>query len=161
MKWTSNIKAFTILEIVIGLAIISIIISMTYGIYVMLNRQLLEYNSNSEAINFYNELDGHIRRDFYNANKLHFNEESMILLNSFEKVSYEIIDQKMIRIKNSVIDTFPVTVKEFIPSFENELLMKRHKKLQITYEVLGVPIKAVYIKDFGTYDQINNLNLNE
>ena len=87
-KRINHIKGFTILEVVISLALMSIIIAMAYSLYAMLSKQLYVYSDETELVNNYNQLHSLLVRDVHNSNKLVTIEEGVYLLSSNDTIKY-------------------------------------------------------------------------
>ncbi|NQY30191.1 MAG: prepilin-type N-terminal cleavage/methylation domain-containing protein [Flavobacteriaceae bacterium] len=155
-KRINHIKAFTILEVVISLALMSIIISMVYSLYAMLSKQLYVYSDETELVNNYNQLHSLLVRDVHNSNKLVVIEEGVYLLSSNDTIKYYSYDDSLIRMRGQMIDTFLVKVPQFNAVKENMLLGNRIKRIEVTYDLFGVQLEAVYFKDYGVSDSINN-----
>jgi len=155
-KRINHIKAFTILEVVISLALMSIIIAMVYSLYAMLSKQLYVYSDETELVNNYNQLHSLLVRDVHNSNKLIAIEEGVYLLSSNDTIQYYTHDDSLIRVKDKMIDTFLVKVPRFNAVKENILLGNRIKRIEVTYDLFGVQMEAVYFKDYGVSAIINN-----
>jgi len=156
-KPTNHIKAFTILEVVISLALMSIIIAMVYSLYVMLSKQLYVYSDETELVNNYNQLHTLLSRDIHNSNKLVGNTEAIYLLSSQGSIQYKKVADKLIRSSSGSIDSFMVKVSEFNVVKEDMLLGNNIKCIQVTYDLFGEQIEAVYFKNYGVSDAINKM----
>gem|GEM_PF-1842765 len=155
-KPINHIKAFTILEVVISLALMSIIIAMVYSLYAMLSKQLYVYSDETELVNNYNQLHSLLVRDVHNSNKLVAIDEEVYLFSSSDTIKYYAYDDSLIREKGQMIDTFLVKVPQFNAVKENMLLGNRIKRIEVTYDLFGEQIEAVYFKDYGVSAIINN-----
>jgi len=155
-KPINHIKAFTILEVVISLALMSIIIAMVYSLYAMLSKQLYEYSDETELGNNYNQLHSLLARDVHNSNKLVAINEGVYLLSSNDTIQYYTHNDNLIRVKNQKVDTFLVKVPKFNAVKENILLGNRIKQVEATYDLFGEQIEAIYFKDYGVSAIINN-----
>ncbi|PHS07176.1 MAG: hypothetical protein COA88_09275 [Kordia sp.] len=155
-KRINHIKAFTILEVVISLALMSIIIAMAYSLYSMLSKQLYVYSDETELVNNYNQLHSLLVRDVHNSNKLIAIEEQVYLLSSNDTIKYYTYDNSLIRVRGEMIDTFLVKVPQFNAVKEDMLLGNRIKRIEVTYDLFSMQLKAVYFKDYGVSDNINN-----
>lgn len=152
---SNNIKAFTILEIVISLAIMSIIVAMVYVIYSLLSKQLYEYKSETELVNNYSQLDVALKRDIYSSKKLSYIDGELHLSNDSKTIRYKESNNKLIRKSSSVVDTFLVHVEEFKIYEEDFLLGNNRKRIAVRYKLFDQELEAVYFKDFGVADHIN------
>lgn len=153
---SNNIKAFTILEIVISLAIMSIIVALVYVIYSLMSKQLFEYRSETELVNDYNQLDVVLKRDLYSANEIAYVDGVLHLSNNETKtIRYKENNNQLIRMSSSVIDTFSVHIEGFKVYEEDFLLGNNRKRVAIRYKLFEQELEAVYFKDFGVADHIN------
>ena len=155
MSWNKKIKAFTILEIVITLAIMSIIVAITYSIYTMLSGHLIGFSKNTEATNSYNELDTRLQYDFYNASTFEYTNESLLLTGSNDSIMYAYNEDFLIRKSRQRLDTFNIKITEFKPISKKVTKETGQKGIVVTYDLLGVPITATYFKNFGSVEPIN------
>ncbi|WP_044397250.1 type II secretion system protein J [Lacinutrix sp. Hel_I_90] len=152
---TKKIKAFTILEVVMSLAIMSIIIVMVYTIFTLLSKQLYAYSHLTEEINNYNQLDTALKRDLHNANDIQFSNNVLLLISKGDSLKYTYTKNRLIRGSLTSIDTFSVAIKAFDFKKENQLLERGIKQVTLTYNFLEQDLKAVYFKDVGVANQIN------
>lgn len=65
-----KIKAFTILEIIINLALMSIIVSMVYVVYGYFSKNMTEYSLMTAANFKMDSFNTRLKEDFYNADKI-------------------------------------------------------------------------------------------
>ncbi len=157
MNNSYHIKAFTILEIVISLAIMSIIIAIVYSIYVMMAEQLFGYSRTTDQINDYNQTHYMIKSDLFYSNQLLKLQDGLRLITSKDTVDYHLIDSKLVRATSKVVDTFSVPIQSFKLETEQEGITQKTKAVFVNYELLGVPIEAVYFKNYGISEDINTL----
>ena len=155
MNWNSNIKAFTILEIVIALAIMSIIVGITYSIYTMLSGHLISYDRNTEVTNSYNELDTRLQLDFYNAHTFTYKMDTISFEANNDTITYTYFEDQFIRKSNQRLDTFSIKITSFKALSEKYSKAKPYKGIVVNYDLLGVPITATYFKNFGNVERIN------
>lgn len=155
MNKFNHIKAFTILEIVFSLAIISILITMVYTLYNNLNFQVHNYGKNSDAISQYNLLNVVLKRDIHNAKTLDYSSGILALHTNKGLIEYKYKNETLIRIYNKKQDTLSCAVKTFQIQDSNVVFKPSFKKLNVTFQVLGQDIKGVYYKDFGVSNAVN------
>lgn len=156
MKKRSNIKAFTILEVVISMAIMSIIIAMVYVIYSLMSKQLYDYSEQTETLNNYSQLHSLLKRDIHNSNQLINTNEALYLLSNRDSIEYKNYNRNLIRSTSKTIDTLFVQVDVFKVSEEAILLGDKVKRVEVQYDLFGEKFEAVYFKDYGVSDHINN-----
>lgn len=155
LKSKNKIPAFTILEIVISLAIMSIIVAMTYGIYVFLSQQLYDYSSQTDGVNNYLELDVVLKRDLFKATQILEDNETLYLFRNKDTIQYYKNEDYLVRATNKNRDTFLAKIIDFKILKEDVLLAKKIQRIHVKYDVLGVPITGLYFKNLGVASQIN------
>lgn len=110
-----QISAFTLLELLIGMILSSIVIGFCYTGYSIIHKQYLNYNTikrqNTSAI----QLNSILNTDFINAESIMYGTDKLIL-NSDNKVQlqYEFKQDYILRSANGLTDTFifsPVNIK--------------------------------------------------
>ena len=152
-----HIKAFTILEVVISLAIMSIIIAMVYVIFTLLSKQLYQYSDQTEQVNNYNQLHTVLTRDMHNANSIMFVDNTLLLMVNNDSLKYTHTNQRLIRTFLKSNDTFLIPIKNFKMTEGATVFQNKTKALNVTYSVFEQDILAVYFKDFGTSNQVNKM----
>lgn len=157
IQQNKHIKAFTILEVVISLAIMSIIIAMVYVIFTLLSKQLYQYSDQTEQVNNYNQLHTVLTRDMHNANSIRFIDNTLLLLVNNDSLKYTYSNQRLMRTYLESNDTFLIPIKTFKMTEEATVLQNKKKVLEVTYSVFNQDILAVYFKDLGVSNQINKL----
>lgn len=155
-----KIKAFTIMEIVINLAIIGIIVTITYSAYLFFSRSLYEYtNASSENFEqqfFYQK----IMDDFYTCQYVTKMSENTFKIVFYNKtfVQYKHKQGYLFREQNGTVDSIKVTMlttklleKNKVQSdsiienislkaslFEQEIPMYVNKEYFADYKLLGL-----------------------
>lgn len=150
-------NAFTILEIVISLAIMSILLAMVYSIYVTVTEQLHVYNTETEKVNAHNLAQAMLKRDVYNAVRLDEEGGVVQLIQPKDTVKYVLMDQKLIRSTSSQIDTLQAIVTRLRVDKVQSAIGSSAKSLLVDYQLLGHDLQSRYYKDYGVAEDINNL----
>ena len=149
------IKAFTILEVVISLAIMSIIISMVYVIYVMLAEQLHNYTATTEAVNGYNHAHFVFKKDVFDSNKMESLPEGVRLITAYDTITYHCDGAHLSRQTSKQIDTLAVPITKIAMQQDQINLTTKHQCLAVSYLLLDRAFDGVYYKDYGIADDIN------
>ncbi|WP_452223476.1 PulJ/GspJ family protein [Lacinutrix chionoecetis] len=152
---SKRIKAFTILEVVISLAIMSIIIAMVYVIFTLLSKQLYQYSNQTEQINNYNQLNSLLIRDLHNASNISYTANELLLTIQSDSIKYAHANNKLIRTHVNSIDTFSIEIKTFNIVENNLLFINKRRPLQVTYHMFDQDIVGYYYKDFGVSNRVN------
>ena len=157
MKKYFNISAYTILEIIISMVIMSIIIGMTYTIFVMLIRRLDNYDTYTTSTNDYLSLDNTIKRDIYLAKNMYNLENSLSFFYENDTVNYVLKNDKIIRYKRGIPNHFNVTIKSMTCNSSSSLIREKRRTIHIEYQLFNQTFKAIYFKDFGAAQHINTI----
>ncbi|WP_179008674.1 PulJ/GspJ family protein [Winogradskyella forsetii] len=152
-----NFKAFTILEMVISLAIMSIIIAMVYVIFTMLSKQLYQYSDQTELVNNYNQLHTVLTRDIHNSNKIDYTDSVLTLMVNNDSLTYTYKSNRLTRSYLGGKDTFLITIKAFQMIESQSVFNNEIKHLEVTYTMFDQDIVAVYFKDVGVSNQVNQM----
>lgn len=110
-----QISAFTLLELLIGMILSSIVIGFCYTGYSIIHKQYLNYNmikrQNTSAI----QLNSILNTDFVNAGYVMYDSDKLILNSeSKSQLPYEFKENYILRSANGLTDTFmfsPVNIK--------------------------------------------------
>ena len=115
-----SLRAFTILEMLINIAIMSIIVGMVYYIYTSFSKQVSFYQSDVEEKNSVSNFCLQIKTDFFKADKIIGNKNSfeVIMYDTSKTVNYEVENDFLYRIQNQIIDSLRIN-KINVSSKEN------------------------------------------
>jgi len=105
---SNKIPSFTILELIIGLLISSIVITIVYYVLVIFNRQWMNYQSKSKQRNECLLLKKTMGMDIDNANAVtdSSDEKALIILVNFnQKIKYQAGNSYVIRVAEEKVDT--------------------------------------------------------
>lgn len=119
-----KVKAFTILELSISMAISAIVILMTYTVFTILNKSYIGLNAKNQEFFMLLRADEVLKRDFSNAELILLTPKGIVLKkNNDEVINYDINKYEIIRISANR-DTFKVNVKQRGYSFESSSVYK-------------------------------------
>jgi prepilin-type N-terminal cleavage/methylation domain-containing protein len=105
-----KIPAFTLMELLIGMIISSIVIGFGYATYSLIYKQYLGYKDVKEKIVELTQLDHVLRTDLITAEIISFNDNKLFLSGKdFKIVQYHFQDSLIVRTANEVKDTFQVS----------------------------------------------------
>ena len=156
-----NIPAFTILEMMIVLAISSIIISMVYFTYTMLTKQLYIFSNENIEINNYTTINKQIKNDFFNCVAVKSTKNELVLtMREGNTIQYSVVGKTVQRKTNTTEEKLPVYL--FSHNFRNTKPLLANKTYYCTFDfdVLGEKITCTYSKNLGIKAFINTYFLN-
>lgn len=109
-----KIRAFTLMELMIGLVVSSIAISSGYMLYQFTLKQYNDYKKVRtelvEFASFYSELEN----NFYHSEKIYFKDNKLQFDGGIiNNIKYEFSESYVLRISNNSVDTFKVECSRF------------------------------------------------
>lgn len=114
----TKLSAFTILEVIIVMLLISVVMAMAYAVFFMVSSYEARMNINNESQNEYLLASAVFRTDIENADYLEIGADSSLMCILPQKnVDYRIINQLLIRTVDGQSDTL-LREKEMQLSFE-------------------------------------------
>jgi prepilin-type N-terminal cleavage/methylation domain-containing protein len=106
-----KIKAFTLLESLITLMLISIIIALSYALIDLIGRQLSLFEKENTQILEYNLFNSTLINDIHVSYDFDINGTEIMLINYDESIiKYYLSNRKMIRKHDAGIDTFDMRI---------------------------------------------------
>lgn len=113
MKNKMQIKAFSILEAVVSMAIAAIVIGLAFVIFSIITERLLDYKSQNQLVNDLNRFTYSINKDAFDSDELKVKPDQLVFEGySGERVTYSIEEKEIIRYKEEFADTFKITLRE-------------------------------------------------
>lgn len=104
-----KINAFTILEVLINMVIMSIIIGLVYFIYSSFSKQIIFYQSDVENENKVGNFCLQLKSDFFNAEKVVKSQDGFnILFYDTKAINYKINENLLIRKQYQNLDSLPI-----------------------------------------------------
>ena len=156
---TKQLKAFTILEVLISLILTSIIISLTYSLFILISKQLVLFETENSAILEYNLFNTTIKYDIENATDFKIENDELHLKNYTETdIIYSVQNQKILRTSQIVSDTFHIHVKSYRFDATDNSFMDIFK---LDLNLLNETINANYYLRKDLSKKINNSYFNE
>jgi hypothetical protein len=109
-----KIKALTIIDIVITLAISTFIVMMSAIVYFIINKQYNNYKIINHEINEIHQFASVFTNDFNEADILFFSSaKNSIVIGSIDSIEYNLNEDRVIRRFKRDADTFGVILKNF------------------------------------------------
>lgn len=154
------LKSFTLLETLFNLLILSIIISLSYMMINMFNKQMLLFEKESTEILQYNIFNKTIKYDINAANNFSVKNNTLLLKQyNNSSISYKFEKAYILRMRLETLDTFKLKVLDF-NIFKNKQTNST-KRLELTVELLNEDIVAYYFLNQNNAEQINKKYFNE
>ncbi|WP_040248016.1 type II secretion system protein [Psychroserpens mesophilus] len=159
MKKVIKIHAFTLLESLITLMLISIIIALSYALIDLIGRQLSLFEKENTEILEYNLFNSTFMNDVNNANGFLVN-ENHIHLDFYSKahIDYYILDDAILRRQDNFENSFKIHTINFSLVEEGR---KAKNNLEIKLKLLKDTITTSYYFKENNAKKINKQLFNE
>lgn len=150
------IKAFTLMNFVVGMIITSIIMSSFYAGYQYMNEEVNMYhdqnNSILDALNF----QVNMNKDMLNAQTItSLSEDEILVTNLPDKYYYQFREEYILKKTGETTDTFKIKVSDILfEKQDNDLI----KKISFASKLDGKLIQYNFSKEYSA-EQIVNLQL--
>ncbi|MDQ3109895.1 MAG: type II secretion system GspH family protein [Bacteroidota bacterium] len=158
----NRIKAFTLLELLVGMILSGIVLTATFTAYRIITRQYESYNGKSAAITEVSFLVSQLQADFENAATLIYNSENRISLQSESRVlEYRFREKYVLRNDLLRVDTFFVAVsgiETFMKSEKEESENSVIDELHIVMNLEGKKETKIYRKEINPKSEIEKLD---
>ncbi len=104
-----SIKAFSIVEAIVSMAIMAIILGIVFFIFSIVTERMLDYKNQNQLVNDLNRLTYSLNKDIFDNEKMHLMQDGIIFNGySGELISYNFTDEYILRSKETFIDTFKI-----------------------------------------------------
>ncbi|HLC83714.1 MAG TPA: prepilin-type N-terminal cleavage/methylation domain-containing protein [Bacteroidia bacterium] len=152
-----KLKAFTLMELLIGMIVSAIVISFCYMSYGMIYKQFINYKTVKQELVETMQFHSVLNRDFADAQKVLFKENELTLVNA-KNVSYNFETEFVFRQAGEVVDTFflnPVNISVDYLMTENNL---SKPVVQFSFDalVLGEQEHFLFSKRYDAEMIVNN-----
>lgn len=107
-----KLKAFTLMELLVGMVISSIVIAFGYSAYALIYKQYVSYKSVKTTVVETMQLHTTMSNDFNNAECITFGENKLKLSGSNKLLMYNFIDSLVIRGDQEMSDTFKLAAND-------------------------------------------------
>ncbi len=133
----TNLKAFTILELVIGMVVSSLVISMVYSIYDNISRQMIQYKNQQDELMEYNQFQSIFHKDIKWSNEIvTMDSEKIALRGTSDTIVYNFLDNAIIRKATASLDTFGIRVIN-VTYPDKEEGVKNYEIIELTTRLLN------------------------
>ncbi|SEK29847.1 hypothetical protein SAMN04487910_0191 [Aquimarina amphilecti] len=146
----SKVRAFTILEMLINLTIMSIIMGLIYFAYASFVKQVINYQVSIDEQNELTTSYVQLRTDFFNAERIvkSYKGFKVIPYNNKE-IEYKITDKYLIRRQVHMLDT--LSINKLTISSDFNIITKEDliTKMIVETTLFDEPIEFVIAKDYA------------
>jgi hypothetical protein len=145
----NKLRAFTILEMLINITIMSIIIGMVYYIYSSFSKQIIFYQDDIQEEYVLTSFCLRLKRDFYNAEKIKGSINSLELISYSNKIiNYEVGGEFLYRRQQNDVDSLRIS-KLDVSMLANPMTKENLvQKAQITAFLFGENINFTVMKKY-------------
>lgn len=148
-----KLKAFTILELTIGLLIVSLVIGMVYFIYNNITQQIVSYSKDQEALIVYHQFQDVFSRDVKLSKNISFQDKRIEIHIFAEKITYNVRENEIIR-NGKIQDTFDIKVAD-VTYKVNRKSINKYQTIKFSTEVLGRKVDFFEFKSLPVSQKIN------
>jgi hypothetical protein len=137
MKNKLTIPAFSIIEAVVGMAIMAIIMGIIFVIFSIVIQRMLDYKNQNQLVNDLNRLTYSINKDIFENQTMDvFDKQVLFKGYTTEKVSYDFLEDYTLRSREAFVDTFKIKLKSMnIDSVKTASQKMVFQKIQLKIEV--------------------------
>lgn len=151
-----KLRAFTLIELLIGMIISSIVIGFGYAAYSLIYKQYLGYKNVKERLVETAQLNQILSNDLLNAENISFDENTLSLLKKNPNIlQYQFLDTLILRKENEVTDTFrisPVNIQTTFLLRDNKTFLKQ---FSFDADALGEKEHFTFTKNYSAETLMN------
>lgn len=152
----NKIKAFTILEMLVNLTIMSIIMGLVYFAYTSFVQQIMGYRESIERQNELSRIYVQMKKDFYVADKVVRESKGFRTMPYDEnEITYKVTDKYLIRKQSEVSDTLKISGIDIISVLNMNTNEDLVTKLVVFTTLFEEPLQYTLVKNYAP-----NLKLN-
>ena len=115
-----KLKAFTLLELLVAMAITGIVVSIAGLVFNVMGKQFNSYKETSEDIASAYLLNNLLQSDFFNAATIYRSEDELIAANREYAVKYKFMQSYILRTAGERSDTFFIEAGDIESRFMND-----------------------------------------
>ena len=156
-----NLKAFTLIEMVVVMLLSSVVMGIVVSSYQIINKQLLFFRKGSSELLEQARLKTLIGKDFIKSDKIYSISNGINCINGTDTIAYSFNENEIIRSFQTVLDTFHINVTESIiillydwdatkyPLISDLILSVTHKKKERNFhynKTYGADVLMAYKK---------------
>lgn len=153
-----NISAFSIVEVLVSMAITGIIIGIIFTVFTIVSEQLLNFKEQNQYISDYNRFSYAVNKDIFESEEMISTENGFIFKKyNGDEVMFEKQDSVFLRKAQTFVDTFQfkVSVLSF-DTLRNNSKNKVFQRVSVTMQVNKVEQQLRFYKPIYTNQLIRN-----
>lgn len=153
-----NISAFSIVEVLVSMAITGIIIGIIFTVFTIVSEQLLNFKEQNQYISDYNRFLYAVNKDIFESEEMISTENGFIFKKyNGDEVMFEKQDSVFLRKAQTFVDTFQfkVSVLSF-DTLRNNSKNKVFQRVSVTIQVNKVEQQLRFYKPIYTNQLIRN-----
>lgn len=153
-----NISAFSIVEVLVSMAITGIIIGIIFTVFTIVSEQLLNFKEQNQYISDYNRFSYAVNKDIFESEEMISTENGFIFKKyNGDEVMFEKQDSIFLRKAQIFVDTFQfeVSVLRF-DTLRNNSKSKIFQRVSVTMQVNKVEQQLRFYKPIYTNQLIRN-----
>jgi competence protein ComGF len=143
-----TVSAFTLLELLVGMIVSSIVIAATFSAWRIVSQQHLLYRTRHDASREASFFCSALRRDLASS-QVAFGATNGLWLNKNERIiHYKVGDDVVLRNDQQQVDTFYVVINKWTCSYHNLQLIEKSRTDRVELELLvnQTPLQMVLLK---------------
>ncbi len=153
-----NISAFSIVEVLVSMAITGIIIGIIFTVFTIVSEQLLNFKEQNQYISDYNRFSYAVNKDIFESEEMISIENGFIFKKyNGDEVVFEKQDSIFLRKAQTFVDTFQfkVSVLSF-DTLRNNSKSKNFQRLSVTLQVNKIEQQLRFYKPIYANQLIRN-----
>lgn len=153
-----KISAFSIVEVLVSMAITGIIIGIIFTVFTIVSEQLLNFKEQNQYISDYNRFSYAVNKDIFESEEMISTENGFIFKKySGDEVVFEKQDSVFLRKAQTFVDTFQFEVNEMrFDTLRNNSKNKVFQRVSVTMQVNKVEQQLRFYKPIFTNQLIRN-----
>jgi prepilin-type N-terminal cleavage/methylation domain-containing protein len=160
-----KLKAFTLLELLVGMILSGIVLASTFTAYRIVTRQYETYRDKSISVTEVSFFVSQLEFDFMNASEIVLQSENKIQLQSEKRLLQYLFSEKyVLRNDQERTDTFYVSVKQASAFLKSEKVNAENSSLDELHVVIAYEDRSeekIYIKTEDPKAEINKTDFEE
>jgi len=136
-KKYQTIPAFSIIEAIVGMAVTAIIMGVLFVIFSIVSGRMIDFKNQNLLVNDLNRLTYILNKDIFEKEKM-TTLENEIYFSGYagEKVSYQFLEQYILRNSETFVDTFHIKLKSMVMD------TVKSKSEQFVYQKMKLKIES-------------------
>lgn len=153
-----NISAFSIVEVLVSMAITGIIIGIIFTVFTIVSEQLLNFKEQNQYISDYNRFSYAVNKDIFDSEEMISTENGLIFKKyNGDEVVFEKQDSIFLRKAQTFVDTFQFKVSVLhLDTLRNNSKSKIFQRVSVTMEVNKMEQQLRFYKPIYTNQLIRN-----